>query len=69
MGYDTNRHISANDTQSDYINSLQSKRDSTSGVSIDEEVVNLMKYQRAYQAGAKLASLLDEMLETLITIT
>lgn len=69
VGYDTNLHMSASETQNDYVDSLTSKRESVSGVSIDEEVINLVKYQRAYQAGAKLASLLDEMLETLINIT
>ena len=43
-------------------------RDSVSGVSLDEELTNLIKYQRAYQAAAKMISAADEMLQALLTI-
>lgn len=44
-------------------------KDSISGVSIDEEMVNLMRYQRAYEAAARLTTAIDEMLDTLINGT
>ncbi len=47
---------------------LQQQRDSVSGVSIDEEMADLMKFQKAYEASAKLISTVDEMLETLISM-
>jgi flagellar hook-associated protein 1 FlgK len=37
-------------------------------VSIDEEVANLLVYQRAYQASARLVTTVDQMLETLLTM-
>jgi flagellar hook-associated protein 1 FlgK len=40
--------------------------ESVSGVNIDEETTSLMAYQRAYQAAAKVISITDEMLATLI---
>ena len=43
-------------------------RDSVSGVSLDEELTNLIKFQRAYQAAAKMIAAADEMLQTLLTI-
>ena len=43
-------------------------RDSVSGVSLDEELTNLIKFQRAYQAAAQMISAADEMLQTLLTI-
>ncbi len=43
-------------------------RDSASGVSLDEEMANLIKYQQAYSAAAKLITMADEMLQTLLQI-
>jgi len=39
---------------------------SVSGVSMDEELVNLMKYQAAYQANAKVITTVDRMIDTLL---
>jgi flagellar hook-associated protein 1 FlgK len=49
--------------------SLNQMRDSVSGVNLDEEMTNLMKIQRGYQAAAKLISITDEMLQSLLQIT
>lgn len=45
---------------------LTQQRESVSGVSIDEEVSNLTVYQRAYEANARVISVVDELLTTLI---
>jgi flagellar hook-associated protein FlgK len=45
---------------------LQEMRDAVSGVSLDEEMANLIKFQHAYAAAAKLISTADEMLLTLL---
>ncbi|MBW1700778.1 MAG: flagellar hook-associated protein FlgK [Deltaproteobacteria bacterium] len=47
---------------------LDNYRESISGVSLDEEMVNLVKYQHAYNAAAKLISLVDELLNTVISM-
>ena len=39
---------------------------SKSGVNLDEEAANLLKYQQAYQAAAKVMSVADEMFQTLL---
>jgi len=47
-------------------NQLSELRDSVSGVSLDEEMANLVKYQHAYSAAARLVTMSDEMLTTLL---
>jgi len=49
------------------VNELNTLRNSVSAVSLDEEMTNLIKYQHAYQAAAKLITISDEMLNTLIS--
>ncbi|MBU0699066.1 MAG: flagellar hook-associated protein FlgK [Proteobacteria bacterium] len=50
------------------VNKLSNIRDSISAVSLDEEMVNLVKFQHAYTAAAKLVSVADEMMATLLQI-
>lgn len=45
---------------------LLNQRERISGVNIDEEAVNMITYQRAYQASARFISIVDQMLDTLI---
>jgi flagellar hook-associated protein 1 len=47
---------------------LQQQRASVSGVSTDEEMTNLIKFQQAYAASAKLVSTLDNMLGDLMAM-
>lgn len=48
--------------------SLDAQRAAVSGVSVDEEAINLMQYQRQYQGAARLISITDEMMQTLIQL-
>lgn len=50
------------------VNEISNIRDSISGVSLDEELTNLIKYQHAYAAATKLISTSDEMLNTLLEV-
>lgn len=54
--------------QEQVLNQLKSQRESVSGVSLDEEAVNLMQYQRSYQASAKLIRVLDSLLEETLNL-
>lgn len=47
---------------------LLQQRESISGVSIDEEMSDLMKYQKAFEASARLISVVDDMLDTLVNM-
>jgi len=47
---------------------LASQRDSVSGVSIDEEMTNLMQFQKAYEASAQLITTINQMLQTVVSM-
>ena len=47
---------------------LSATRDSISAVSLDEEMTYLMKFQQAYSAAAKLISISDEMMQSLLSV-
>lgn len=47
--------------------SIESKRQSVSGVSSDEELTNLIRFQHAYNAAARYINVVDEMLEHIVT--
>jgi flagellar hook-associated protein 1 FlgK len=51
------------------VNQLQNQRQQSAGVSLDEEATHLIQYQRAYQAAARVISVVDSMLDTLINNT
>jgi flagellar hook-associated protein 1 FlgK len=48
---------------------VENRRQSVSGVSLDEEMSNLVRFQRSYQASSRAMSTLDEMLDVLINRT
>ena len=48
---------------------LEGRRQSVSGVSLDEEMASLVRYQRAYQASARALSAMDEMIDVLVNRT
>jgi flagellar hook-associated protein 1 FlgK len=50
------------------VNELSQIRDSISAVSLDEEMTNLMEFQHAYEAAAKLITVADEMLDELLSV-
>jgi flagellar hook-associated protein 1 FlgK len=51
------------------VDSLKSRRDSVSGVSLDEEMTNLIKYQQGYQAASRALNAIDDAINTLISRT
>jgi flagellar hook-associated protein 1 FlgK len=45
---------------------VRGQRDSVSGVNLDEETANLLKYQRAFEASSRVLQTVDEMLDQII---
>lgn len=48
--------------------SLSGQRQTLAGVSIDEELINMIKFQRAYEASAKILTTSNQMLDSLIAL-
>ncbi|MBN2853890.1 MAG: flagellar hook-associated protein FlgK [Clostridia bacterium] len=53
-------------SQDSIVSYVTNQKDSVSGVNLDEEMLNLSRYQKSYQAAAKLMAVIDEMLQTLL---
>ncbi len=50
------------------IGQLAGQRDAVSGVSLDEEMTNMIRFQRAFDAAARLVNTADEMFQTLLSM-
>ena len=66
VGTRTNAAITTNDTITAKYNAVLQSYESISAVNIDEEMVNLIKYQTAYGASAKIITTIDQMMDTLL---
>jgi flagellar hook-associated protein 1 FlgK len=55
------------ETAESLMQELQERRDGVSAVSLDEEMINLVKYQNAYNAASKLLTVADEMMDTIMS--
>ena len=66
IGTDGEKAISSFNSSSALYNTVYTEYQSISGVNIDEELVNLMKFQTGYNANAKVISTIDQMLDTLL---
>jgi flagellar hook-associated protein 1 FlgK len=54
--------------QDDRLQEAQTRQSSNSGVNLDEELSNMMTYQRAYSAGARMLTTVDALYQTLLAI-
>lgn len=69
IGTEAQAAVRAQSTAESLVTSIDDRRQSVAGVSLDEEMTNLIRFQRGYQASARTMTTMDEMLETLITRT
>ncbi|MCX5770054.1 MAG: hypothetical protein NTZ09_07255, partial [Candidatus Hydrogenedentes bacterium] len=63
-------HARANDQvlrmEQAFVEDFQRRREEVSGVSLDEEVTNMLRFQRAYEASARVIAVVDRMIESLL---
>jgi flagellar hook-associated protein 1 FlgK len=67
LGSATRQAIDQHDILDGVVRGIENLRDSVSGVSLDEEAVNMMVAQQAYQASASFISTVNDMLQVLLT--
>jgi flagellar hook-associated protein 1 FlgK len=56
------------ETQSQIMKQLYDMRQSVSGVNMDEELANMIKYQHGYQAAARFVTTVNSMLDILMRL-
>ncbi|AZT90593.1 flagellar hook-associated protein FlgK [Caldicellulosiruptor changbaiensis] len=66
LGVDSQGAKNFAENQKVMVTQLDNRRQALSGVSIDEEMTNLIKYQHGFQASARMINAFDEMLDVLI---
>lgn len=68
LGLESEEATAMRENQELFLQQLEQKLESTSGVSLDEEMTNMLQQQRAFEAAAKLVNTVDEMFVTLINM-
>lgn len=68
VGIQTQTLVATNTMQDQILSSTIANQQSVSGVNLDEEAANLIRYQQAYQASAKAMHIANTLFDTLLTI-
>lgn len=68
LGIDSRAASDSQAVDEQFLLNLEARRQEVSGVNLDEEVTNLMLYQRAYEASARVINVTDRMLDALFSI-
>jgi len=66
IGVDARANLDRLQVDEAFVDDFQRRREEISGVNLDEEVTNLLLYQRAFEASARVINVADRMLETLL---
>ncbi|NOZ74637.1 MAG: flagellar hook-associated protein FlgK [FCB group bacterium] len=68
IGQDVQNADFSKTNQSKVIQSLENQMEATSGVSIDEEMTNLLQFEQGYQAAAKMVNAIDDFAKTILNM-
>jgi flagellar hook-associated protein 1 len=66
VGRDRAYYQNAVETQGAIVTQIEAQRQAESGVNIDEEMTNMLKYQRSYQAAAQALTVMNQVTEDLL---
>lgn len=68
LGVEARTSYQGLDTQQGVMDQLSVLREQASGVSLDEEAMNMLKFQKGFDASAKLIQVADSMMETVLSL-
>ncbi len=68
LGVERNEAEASKESREFLIEQYQNRQEEIAGVSLDEELANLVKFEHSYQASARMISTVDRMLEILMNI-
>lgn len=68
VGMMSQEAIGGSKTMKMVVQQLESQRESLIGVNLDEEAVNIVKYQRAFEASSRVVNTTNELLQTIINL-
>ncbi|PYG89112.1 flagellar hook-associated protein 1 FlgK [Ruminiclostridium sufflavum DSM 19573] len=66
LGIDSQQASTFSDSQKTIVKQIDNRRMSVSGVQLNEELANMIKYQQSFKASAKMINTMDEVYDTLI---
>jgi flagellar hook-associated protein 1 len=66
VGRDAQAATDEQRSRQEIVRQVDALRDQVSGISLDEEAMTMLKYQRAYEANARFFSVIDQTLETML---
>ncbi len=67
LGIEAERAAAHKDVENLLLTEIDMRRESVRGVSLDEEMTNLVAAQHAYQAAVKLVTVIDNLMETIMS--
>jgi flagellar hook-associated protein 1 len=68
MGIEKNQNSAQKDTKDFLISQMDAEQSSISGVSLDEEMTNMIKYENSYKASARFISTISQMMDVLLAL-
>ena len=68
VGVDTKANLEILEVEFSFVDNFERRRQEVSGVSLDEEVTLMIQFQRAFEASARVVTVTDRMLESLLTM-
>jgi flagellar hook-associated protein 1 FlgK len=68
LGIEKNQNASRKDTKDFLIAQMDAEQSATSGVSLDEEMANMIKFENSYRASAKFISTVSQMMDVLMQV-